>query len=101
MLRVADRFVEEAQDDSFAPSRPTLAIIPGRAAEPATPPARYGAKGGVNVPAVILILLAHAIVIAALIQARQHVQRVRETRLSVVNLTPPPASCRAATWARA
>lgn len=58
--------------------------------QPGAPPARYGARSGVNVPAVVLIVLLHAVLIAALIQARQHVQRVRETRLSVVNLLPPP-----------
>jgi len=44
----------------------------------------------VNVPAILVILLLHAVIIAALVHARHHVHRMREARLSVVNLMPPP-----------
>ncbi|WP_176594995.1 MULTISPECIES: energy transducer TonB [Sphingobium] len=90
MLRVADRFGEEAVDGPFVSPPAALALVSSAAMQPGAPPARYGARSGVNVPAVVLIVLLHAVLIAALIQARQHVQRVRETRLSVVNLLPPP-----------
>nr|WP_240334262.1 energy transducer TonB [Sphingobium estronivorans] len=56
----------------------------------ATPDSRYGKGRGINVAAVALIIIVHAILIGALIQARQHIHPKREARLSVVNLMPPP-----------
>ncbi|WP_327752862.1 energy transducer TonB [Sphingobium sp. SJ10-10] len=90
MLRVADGFVEEAADDLFISPPANSTLVSSAAVQSNVPPARFGARSGINVPAVILIALLHAVLIAALIQARHHVQRVRETRLSVVNLLPPP-----------
>ena len=90
MLRVADRFVEEGGDDGVVPlsaAPPSLSSTPIRLD---AAPARYGARSGVNVPAILVILLLHAVIIAALVHARHHVHRVREARLSVVNLMPPP-----------
>jgi protein TonB len=90
MLRVADRFVEEAADDPFVSSP---AALPSRPSAPPpfdAAPARYGARRGLNYPAVLVIVLLHAVLITALVQARHHVQRAREARLSVVNLMPPP-----------
>jgi len=90
MLRVADRFVEEVADDLFVSPPASLPLLSSAAVQPDVSSARYGARSGINVPAIILIVLLHAVLIAALIQARHHVHRVRETRLSVVNLLPPP-----------
>ena len=90
MLRVADRFVEEGGDDGLVPlsaAPPSLSSVP---VQLDAAPARYGARSGVNVPAILVILLLHAVIIAALVHARHHVHRVREARLSVVNLMPPP-----------
>lgn len=81
-------------DDAYSPPAPApvrLAVVGQHAmAAPAVPPARYGRRGGVNVPAVCLIILVHAGLIGALAHSRMHVHRHHEPRLSVVNLTPPP-----------
>ncbi|WP_313808576.1 energy transducer TonB [Sphingobium sp.] len=91
MLRVADIFVEDTTDDVIVSPPAALVLVPSvGVAQPNTLPARYGERRALNIPAIILILLLHAVVITLLIQARQHVQRMRETRLSVVNLLPPP-----------
>ncbi len=91
MLDAAERFIA---DDvaSTASSTDELQLL-SRARLPeiiATGGARYEERRPINVPAVLLIILVHGILILALMQARQHAQRVRETRLSVVNLMPPP-----------
>ncbi|AEG50735.1 TonB family protein [Sphingobium chlorophenolicum L-1] len=90
MFRVADRFVEEEADDLFVPPPAALPSAPDALPRLEAPPARYGARRGLNYPAVLVIVLLHAVLIAALVQARHHAQRARETRLSVVNLMPPP-----------
>ncbi|APL94642.1 energy transducer TonB [Sphingobium indicum] len=90
MLRVADRFVEEVEDDAILAPPAAPPSIPNAPFRPEAAPARYGARRGLNYPAVLVIVLLHAVLIAALVQARHHVQRVREARLSVVNLMPPP-----------
>ncbi|BAI95867.1 hypothetical protein Sj15T_02040 [Sphingobium sp. TA15] len=90
MLRVADRFVEEVEDDAIVAPPAAPPSIPSAPFRPEAAPARYGARRGLNYPAVLVIVLLHAVLIAALVQARHHVQRVREARLSVVNLMPPP-----------
>lgn len=51
---------------------------------------RYGAKGRPNIPAIVAIIVVHALLIGALIQVRNHVQRMEEAKLTVVNLSPPP-----------
>ncbi|WP_422635501.1 energy transducer TonB [Sphingobium sp.] len=54
------------------------------------PTDRYGVKSRPNIPVIILIVIIHAIALAALIQVRSHVLRVQATKLTVVNLSPPP-----------
>ncbi|WP_298399843.1 energy transducer TonB [Sphingobium sp.] len=51
---------------------------------------RYRARSRPNLPAIIAIVAIHALVIGALIQVRNHVQRMEATKLTVVNLTRPP-----------
>jgi protein TonB len=51
---------------------------------------RYGAKGRPNIPAIVAIIVVHALLIGVLIQVRNHVQRMEEAKLTVVNLDPPP-----------
>ncbi|AJR24634.1 MULTISPECIES: energy transducer TonB [Sphingobium] len=90
MLRVADGYVEEAADDAIVPSPAVPLSVPSAPVRFEAAPARYGARRGPNVPAILVIILLHAVLIAALVQVRHHAQRVREARLSVVNLMPPP-----------
>ncbi|GAY22639.1 MULTISPECIES: energy transducer TonB [Sphingobium] len=90
MLRVADGYVEEAADDAIVPSPAVPLSVPSVTVRFEDAPARYGARRGPNVPAILVIVLLHAVLIAALVQVRHHAQRVREARLSVVNLMPPP-----------
>ncbi|MCI4588688.1 energy transducer TonB [Sphingobium sp. BYY-5] len=51
---------------------------------------RYRAQSRPNMLAIIAIVAIHALAIGALIQVRNHVQRVEAARLTVVNLNPPP-----------
>ncbi len=51
---------------------------------------RYGARSRPNVLAIVAILVVHALLIGALIQVRNHVQRTEAAKLTVVNLSPPP-----------
>ncbi|WP_176590120.1 energy transducer TonB [Sphingobium sp. EM0848] len=91
MLHGADRLTEIVADDPIVASPPKLALVrPDAAATPGILGSRYGMRRGVNVPMVVLLLLVHIILIAALMQARHYVRHVREVRLSVVNLMPPP-----------
>lgn len=53
-------------------------------------PDRYGARSRPNIPVIAAILVLHVLLIGALIELRTHVQRVQETKLTVVNLSPPP-----------
>ncbi|CCW16289.1 Ferric siderophore transport system, periplasmic binding protein TonB [Sphingobium indicum BiD32] len=53
-------------------------------------PDRYGARSRPNIPVIAAILVLHILLIGALIELRTHVQRVQETKLTVVNLSPPP-----------
>jgi protein TonB len=68
-----------------APAMPRSPVAAG----PATA-ARYGARSRPNLPAIAAILALHALAIGALIQVRNHVQRMDVAKLTVVNLTPPP-----------
>ncbi|WP_242124380.1 energy transducer TonB [Sphingobium sp. Sx8-8] len=97
MLHVADRLAgEDIRQPGSGSPRGKLSLVAagvdtGREASGREPtPSRYGDRRSVNWPAVLLILLVHGLLIAVLVQARQHVLHVRETRLSVVNLAPPP-----------
>lgn len=53
-------------------------------------PDRYGARSRPNIPVIAAILVLHILLIGALIELRTHVQRIQETKLTVVNLSPPP-----------
>ncbi|PJG48857.1 energy transducer TonB [Sphingobium sp. LB126] len=91
MFRSADRVMEDAADELIVPSPAAPApasayLVP----QSDLPVSRYGVRRTVHVPAVMLIILVHAALITALVQARQHVPRFKEVRLSVVNLSPPP-----------
>ena len=89
MLRVADRMEEE---DDLQPL-PSVTIPPIRRENPTAataPAARYGESKAPNWIVIALILIAHALAIAAILHVRHQVQRREEARLSVVNLTPPP-----------
>lgn len=78
------------QEDSVSVSYGSVpALTVASNAHPATR-SDYGATRSPNIPAILLVILVHALVIYALVQARQHYVRVKEARLSVVNLTPPP-----------
>lgn len=99
MLYVADEMMEHGSAD---PRRAQAA--PGRAAGTAAPfflqsaseraggpdASRYGARRRPNLPAVALVVLIHAVLIAALIQVRHSYVRASEKKMVVVNLTPPP-----------
>lgn len=92
MLRLAERETVE-EFDAIASPRPVQAapekIAPGLTASPLSS-STYGAGRPVNLPVIMFIILAHAALIFILVQARQHVMRHKEVRLSVVNLMPPP-----------
>ncbi|HEX7876617.1 MAG TPA: energy transducer TonB [Sphingobium sp.] len=90
MLRVADRAVE--QDFDVLPSEPVVPISrhPSVGPQAVTLSSRYGERRSPNWLVIALILIAHAVLITAIMQARQAAQRREEARLSVVNLTPPP-----------
>ncbi|HWV12666.1 MAG TPA: energy transducer TonB [Sphingobium sp.] len=91
MLGAAERFIaDDVAPAAFLSADPPLASRDKVQEVYPIPGPRYGERRGINVPAVLLILLIHGVAIFGLLQARQHAQRVRETRLSVVNLLPPP-----------
>lgn len=91
MLHDQGRLIEDCvpyvgQDAPVARSAP-------RAPDSGTidPTERYGASSRPNVPAIVLILIMHAVLIAALIHVRSHALRVQEPKLTVVNLLAPPS----------
>ena len=91
MLGAAERFIADDIAPATFPSDAPHLLPRTRLDEvTATAGPRYGERRSINLPAVLLIILVHGILIFVLMQARQHAQRVRETRLSVVNLMPPP-----------
>lgn len=91
MLQVADRYADEGFGEVQNPSPSRLSLVrPEVAPVVAVSGPRYGERRAPNIPAILLIILFHAILIYALMQARQHVRHMQETQLSVVNLTPPP-----------
>lgn len=89
MLKLADRFDEEAGIPDIAGA--SLSVEPPMALfTPPQPGSRYGQSRSVSLPSIIIIVLIHAVLIAALIQVRQNYVRHQEEKLTVVNLTPPP-----------
>ena len=50
----------------------------------------YGFSRQPNIPAIMVIILVHALLIGMLIQVRSHGMRVQDAKLTVVNLAPPP-----------
>lgn len=91
MLGAAERFIADDVASPLFPAdspTPSSRIKVAEAQLVATP--RYGERRGINLPMVLAIVFIHGVLIFALMQARQHIERVRETRLSVLNLTPPP-----------
>lgn len=51
---------------------------------------RYSARSRINIPVVGSIVIGHALILAAVIQARTHHVPMAEDALTVVNLAPPP-----------
>ncbi|CAM8643192.1 MULTISPECIES: energy transducer TonB [Sphingobium] len=90
MLQAASQPIE---DYDGAPEQ-VVALAPVAALPPSASVAssadRYGARSRPNVPAIVAILVVHALLIGALIQVRNHVQRTEAAKLTVVNLSPPP-----------
>ncbi len=87
MLRVADRFEEAADADDLAPA----AVVSAAVAPPLPVPAsRYGEGRKLNYPSVAAVVLIHAVLLGAVMQARHHYVRRQEARMEVVNLMPPP-----------
>jgi protein TonB len=89
MLRDADRFEGESDAVDFTPATAAKAASAAPEVSPATP-GRYGERQSVNLPSVAIIVLIHAVLIGAALQARHHYVRHREARMVVVNLMPPP-----------
>ena len=91
MFDAAERFIADDAASSVSPLHsPTPSPSIKLPEVPATNASRYGERRQINLPTILLIILIHGVLIFALIHARQHVQYVREARLSVVNLMPPP-----------
>ncbi|NWK95429.1 energy transducer TonB [Sphingobium lactosutens] len=90
MLQAASQPIDDQiANTELAIDSPSASIV--ALVHPVLPPAeRYGARSGPNIPAIAAILLIHALAIGALIQVRNHVQRMETAKLTVVNLTPPP-----------
>ena len=88
MLHAAIRPID---DDIVMPDPPGVSwvatVVPSA---PTVAPDRYGARARPNILAILAILFVHILLIGALIQARSHVLRAREAKLTVVNLSPPP-----------
>lgn len=94
MLREADSISAEefATTPTYAPAFPASGPV---ALAPPLPRARYGEGSRLNSPAVILTILLHIALLAALFLIRDHFVKKQEAKLTVVNLTPappPPAS---------
>lgn len=91
MLGVAERFIaDDVAPASFSSHDPS---IPAHSQIHDTSPialSRYGDRRDINLTAVVLIIVIHAVLIFVLMQARHHFEHMHEARLSVVNLTPPP-----------
>lgn len=92
MLQAAQDRMDAFPVDHVSPAAPSSAIvpIPVRMVPPGSTGGRYGARGRPNLPAILVILALHAVLIGALIQVRNHIIRAEDAKLTVVNLTPAP-----------
>jgi protein TonB len=90
MLQAASQPIEDY--DGVADQAVALAPLaaPSPASSSAPTAERYGARARPNIPAIVGILVVHALLIGALIQVRNHVQRTEAAKLTVVNLSSPP-----------
>jgi protein TonB len=91
MLQTAGTWIDDDRDisgaiDAATPSRP----ITSSSSAPAPASARYGQRSRPNLIAIAFIVIFHVLLIAVLIQARTYAAKVREEKLTVVNLSPPP-----------
>lgn len=84
--------VRQPIDDHDVAAEHIAALVAEPSLVRAEPPAisRYGARSRPNAPAIVAILVVHALLIGALVQVRNHVQRAEIAKLTVVNLSPPP-----------
>lgn len=91
MLGVAEQFIaDDVPPVAFPSHSPSVQLQDQKHDAPPITLSRYGERRGINLTAVLLIILIHAVLIFVVMQARHRVERIREARLSVVNLTPPP-----------
>ncbi len=87
MLSAAIKLVDERASAYVPPVALTVSpIVEHRSIEPG----RYAQRSRLNVPVIAAIVIAHILILAAVIQARTHRRHVREDVLTVVNLSPPP-----------
>ena len=90
MLQAASQPIDDQMVMSVSSIEPEPASLVALAPSSSQPVERYGARSRPNILAITAILALHALAIGALIQVRNHVQRMQETKLTVVNLSPPP-----------
>lgn len=90
MLQAASLPIDDYDAGSEQAIAPVPIAAPSSIIAPPAAVTRYGARSRPNLPAIAAILAIHALAIGALIQVRNHVQRVEAAKLTVVNLTPPP-----------
>ncbi|MBZ9647052.1 energy transducer TonB [Sphingobium sp. 3R8] len=90
MLQAASQPIDDY--DAVSEQANASASVASRSFESSatSPDDRYGARSRPNIPAIAAILVVHALLIGALIQVRNHVQRAEIAKLTVVNLSPPP-----------
>lgn len=91
MLRAADRIVEQ-DDDALAISSSAFFPVPAPAQSRGVAPGpRYGAARSPNWLAIGIILVIHALLIAAILHVRHEAHHRAQAPLTVVNLMPPAA----------
>lgn len=90
MLQAASRWIEEGDAGLSQPVEVTAPPVLPPVAGGSVAPARYGQRRRPNMALVAVIILLHGAIIAALIQARTHVSRVKEEKLVLVDLSSPP-----------
>lgn len=92
MLQEMDT-VFSTHDAAALPSPSVRRPQPAVVSRPLAPPVagRYGEARRVNLPVLIAVILAHAALFLGFMSIRDHVVHKREAKLTVLNLTPPPA----------